>query len=180
MTGSAHTSDVNAFELRAGLSSADCDFRLFDLGVRRVGHQAHRNEQHHVKHGAHQPGGRVAVVEFVPNDDRVSPPDAAAANQELAVTQDLQKAIWSQGLAAARGAQPATMLLLPALNDMFDIVTSRTMALMLHPPGVVFGMLFGLSLIAAVLAGYNMTGVRTSERLRMWAFAASRSFVNFP
>jgi hypothetical protein len=103
-------------------------------------------------------------------------PDVDVAQQELVETQRLQKTIWSQGLEASRGSQPATMLLIPALNDMFDIVTARTMAIMLHPPGIVFGMLFGLSLIAGVLAGYNMSSARTSERLRMLAFAAVTAF----
>jgi len=29
-------------------------------------------------HAALRPGGRVAIVEFVPNDDRITPPEAAS------------------------------------------------------------------------------------------------------
>jgi hypothetical protein len=103
-------------------------------------------------------------------------PDADAAEKELLVTQHLQTMLWTQGIAATRGSQPATMLLLPALNEMFDIVTSRTMVIFEHPPQIIFGMLFGLSLIAATLAGYSMTKARSPEWIRMCAFAAVTAF----
>jgi hypothetical protein len=99
-------------------------------------------------------------------------PDANSATREMAVTQDLQNKIWAQGRTAAHDSQPATMLLLPALNDMFDIVTSRSMAIFMHPPTIIFIMLFGLALISAILAGYNMTKPQRPEWLRIWVFAA--------
>jgi hypothetical protein len=63
------------------------------------------------------------------------------------------------------------MLLLPALNAMIDIATTRTMAAQLHPPTVVFMMLFGLALAASLLAGYGMTGSRARSRFHMLGFA---------
>jgi hypothetical protein len=81
-------------------------------------------------------------------------PDAAKA--ELARSTKLQEEIWRQALAAGQmqGAPPsAAMLLLPALNQMIDITTTRTMAAQLHPPMVVFAMLFGLA-----LAGFDPAG----------------------
>lgn len=50
---------------------------------------------------------------------------------------------------------------------MIDITTSRTMATRIHPPAIVYGMLFAAALMAAVLAGYNSAGGRT----RAWLHA---------
>ena len=63
------------------------------------------------------------------------------------------------------------MLLLPALNAMIDITTTRTMATLMHPPAVVFVMLFGLALAASLLAGYGMTGSKVRSWFHMLGFA---------
>src|SRR5436190_10218425 len=54
-------------------------------------------------------------------------PDVAAAKTEFVRATTLQTEIWTQAVAACRdsGSQPAAMLLLPALNQMFDVATSR-------------------------------------------------------
>ena len=64
------------------------------------------------------------------------------------------------------------MLLLPALNQMIDITSTRTAAARLHPPGVVFLMLGVLALISSLLAGYGMAGGKTRSWLHMLAYAA--------
>lgn len=72
----------------------------------------------------------------------------------------LQHAIWQRSIsaAAAPGANPnATTLLVPALNAMIDITSTRQNAFYMHPPSIVFFLLFGLSCGAAFLAGYGMT-----------------------
>ena len=78
-------------------------------------------------------------------------------------SQHLQREIWRQSVAAtaAPGASPdAAKLLLPALNDMIDITATRQNAFNMHPPGVVFLLLFAFSLGCAFLAGYGMTAAR--------------------
>jgi hypothetical protein len=71
------------------------------------------------------------------------------------------------------GAAPsAPMLLLPALNQMFDITTTRTMASQMHPPWAIFAMLFALALAGALLAGYGMAGSKTRNWIHMIGFAA--------
>src|SRR5262245_23972715 len=62
-------------------------------------------------------------------------PDIAAAKESLAKANELQGQIWRQAVAAslAESAPPATpFLLLPALNTMIDITTTRTMAIQMH------------------------------------------------
>jgi hypothetical protein len=45
------------------------------------------------------------------------------------------------------------------------------MALQMHPPMVIFAMLFGLALAASLLAGYSMTGSRVRSWFHMLGFA---------
>jgi len=71
----------------------------------------------------------------------------------------LQSEIWRQSLVAAAspGANvDATKLLLPSLNTMIDITSTRQTSFNLHPPIVVFYLLFALSLLCALMAGYGM------------------------
>ena len=47
---------------------------------------------------------------------------------------------------------------------MIDIATTRTMALQMHPPRIIYALLFGLGLICSLLAGYRMS----SGQYRSW------------
>jgi hypothetical protein len=88
-------------------------------------------------------------------------PDLLAAKNELTRANDLQTEIWRQAIAAVRaeGAPVQTaMLVLPSLNSMIDIASTRTMAAQMHPPTIVFVLLFVLPLVCALLAGYGMVG----------------------
>jgi len=109
-------------------------------------------------------------------------PDIKAVRESLAKANELQRQIWRQAVEAiqAEAALPsAPMLLLPALNAMIDITTTRTMATQMHPPRVVFVMLFGLALAASALAGYGMTGSKMRSRFHMLGFALVMAFAVF-
>jgi hypothetical protein len=62
------------------------------------------------------------------------------------------------------------MLLLPALNQMIDITTTRLVTMQIHPPSIVFIMLIVMALLSALLAGYSMAG--SQSRMHMLVFAA--------
>ena len=100
-------------------------------------------------------------------------PDIVAAKQALARANQFQGQIWSQALAACQGGpQATTMLLLPALNAMIDITTTRSVATQIHPPLVIFAMLYVLALASSLLAGYSMAGGQPSSCwIHMLAFA---------
>jgi hypothetical protein len=101
-------------------------------------------------------------------------PDLEAATAEMANSAKLQGVIWSESVAAVGlpGSHPsAALLLLPALNDMIDITTTRTMAMQVHPPGIVFTLVFGLGLICALLAGYRMAVGEHRSWLHIAGFA---------
>ena len=70
-------------------------------------------------------------------------PDIEAAKLELARSQQLQTDIWQQAVEAMRltGNHPsAALLVLPALNQMFDITSVRIAATQLHPPNIIYEM----------------------------------------
>lgn len=100
-------------------------------------------------------------------------PDVAAAKAELARSEGLQREIWKQAVAATRvpGAHPdAAKLLLPSLNTMIDITTTRTMALRMHPPLIIYVLLFVLGLACALLAGEGMAAGRYRSWVHMVGF----------
>jgi hypothetical protein len=99
-------------------------------------------------------------------------PDLEAAREHLASSNRIQQEIWVRAVAESADSQSARMLLLPALNEMFDITTKRTMAAQAHPPDVVFGLLFVFALCAALLAGSAMAWPES----RRWLHSATFAF----
>ncbi len=94
-------------------------------------------------------------------------PDWDASQIALRRSKSLQNQIWPMTVKACHdsGSVPTTTLLLTTLNEMFDIATLRnTVALEMHPPIVIFIMLFSLALISAGLAGFY----DASEERRNW------------
>lgn len=106
-------------------------------------------------------------------------PDLDAARSELARSQQLQADIWAQALAATRlpESRPGTdVLMMPALNQMFDITTVRVMASQMHPPRIIYVMLFSLALASALLAGYQSASRGQYDWLHGIGFAAIVAF----
>lgn len=99
-------------------------------------------------------------------------PDIQAAMKELSRATALQGEIWAQAVAAVRteGGQHAIMLILPALNEMFNITTTRTMATKMHPPTIIFVMLGVLPLASSLLAGYGMATGKKRSWMHMLGF----------
>ena len=101
-------------------------------------------------------------------------PDIAAAQEEETRATQVQGDIWRQAVAACQeaGVQHAAMLLLPALNAMINLTTTRALAASMHPPSMVFVMLFGLALAGSLLAGHAMAGSKSRTWFHMLGFAA--------
>jgi hypothetical protein len=100
--------------------------------------------------------------------------DRAATEAKLAETAALQETIWAKAVAAGRrpdASTPASMLMLPALNDMIDITTTRETATRDHPPAVIYLLLAGLSLVGSLLVGYGMSENKRQSWLHTVAFA---------
>lgn len=101
-------------------------------------------------------------------------PNMNAAKAEMARSHSLQNQIWAKAISATilPGSHvDAGKLLLPALNNMIDIMTTRTMALQTHPPTIVYALLFTLGLICSLLAGYRMAIGQHRSWLHILSFA---------
>ncbi len=104
-----------------------------------------------------------------------SGPDWDAMMAAYARATETQTRIWSLAMASDRGQQTtsAAMLLPPALNDMFDIATIRTAGFEMHPPKIVYVLLFVLILASSLITGDAMGRSRT----RPWAHVLAFAFV---
>ncbi len=126
---------------------------------------------------AAQPALRESFRRYV--DERLAVyrklPDIEAAKAELHRATALQGEIWAQAVGALRteGGQHASMLILPPLNEMFTIATTRTMATRMHPPTIIFIMLGILPLTGSLLAGYGMA----TGKKRSWAHMVGFSVI---
>jgi hypothetical protein len=100
--------------------------------------------------------------------------DEAAARIKLDQAAALQAEIWNKALTAIRLPEApahAAMLVVPALNEMFDITTTRMMATRNHPPLIIFALLAALSLIGATLVGFDMSASKDRPWLHTMVFA---------
>ena len=101
-------------------------------------------------------------------------PSFKAAMAEHDRSEALQQRIWAAAVAAttAPGAHPdAGKLVVPALNDMIDVTTTRLMGAEIHPPLVVYGLLLVLALFCSTLAGHAMAAEAERSWLHVLGFA---------
>jgi hypothetical protein len=101
--------------------------------------------------------------------------DRAKALDELALSEKLQKKIWTESVAAAtQTASPAVLtLVLGSLNEMIDITTTRFVALQTHPPISIYVTLVLLALASSLVAGFDMSDTDKRAWLHTVVFAAA-------
>ena len=104
-------------------------------------------------------------------------PDVQAIQAELARSAALQQEIWTKSIAACTTpeGERARILLLPALNAMIDITTTRTVAAMTHPPVVINAILVLLVLVSSLMAGSAMSRVHAVGWAHVICFALAMS-----
>jgi hypothetical protein len=109
---------------------------------------------------------RVAIYRKLPNPE--------GARIELVRAKTLQDTIWDKCVRASRGAETphAALLLLPAVNEMIDITTTRTMALQTQSPLIVLGLLSAVALAGALLVGHAIADTAAHSWLHVLIFAA--------
>ena len=98
-------------------------------------------------------------------------PDTARVNAALTRMAALQQEIWTRSVTAAHevpGPQ-TTMLLMPALNEMFDIAATRLATTRLHPPPIIYGMLFVPTLICSFLPAMTWERRQHAAGYTCWA-----------
>jgi hypothetical protein len=99
--------------------------------------------------------------------------EASQADYRLGLK--LQGDIWKLAVAAVKSADnpQVAQQILPALNDMIDISTTRLVATQTHPPNIIYIMLYGLGLVVAMLAGYGMSASHARQWLHVLAFSGA-------
>lgn len=126
-----------------------------------------------------RPAIRAAFRDYV--DARLSvyrdPADDAAVAAGQRATGAAQATLW--GLVAEAVATPdgqrAMTTVVPAVNDMFDVATTRTMAMEVHQPALLYAILLLLMLIAAFVAGVAMAPSPRVSRVHALVLATTLS-----
>jgi hypothetical protein len=92
----------------------------------------------------------------------------------VACVAELQQEISSRAVPASRAdpSQNIARPLLPALNEMIDIKTTRMIALRTHLPALIFALLTGVALLSGLRAGYAMAKPQSRSWLQMLLYAA--------
>jgi len=104
--------------------------------------------------------------------------DPEGSSRMEAESSRLQQEIWSRTVAAGtdEAAQRSFILVLPALNEAFDLRTTRIMARRMHSPTIVFALLGFLVLTSALMAGFGMAGGRRRSWIHILGFTLILSF----
>ena len=100
--------------------------------------------------------------------------DPELVRAKVAEYQALQNQMWAQAVAGCQQA-PGTacaVLLLPALNAVFDIASTRAAAIRVHPPVIIFVMLGLVAFACALLAGFSMGADARRSWIHVVGFAA--------
>jgi hypothetical protein len=131
---------------------------------------------------AAQPAMRQTFDHYVAARRRVynSLDNTAARDQALQDSERLQKDLWS--IAIRNPSQPGNgsdshRMLLPALNSMFDIATTRVVAIGAHLPAPVLLTLWLVTLAASLLAGRTSRGLKSFPWGSALAFAGTMAVV---
>ena len=126
---------------------------------------------------AEQPAMRQMFRDYL--DKRLSAyekfPNQAAAEEAMQNAELVEKQMWQRGIAATRNDtnRDTALLFLPAINQMEHVTTERKMALHIHLPPLVFGLLIAVSLLSGLLAGFAMA----KRQRRSWLHLVLYAFV---
>ncbi len=87
----------------------------------------------------------------------------------------LQRRIWDEAVSAGRsdGTHDVARVLLPAINEMFDVTTARTVALRTYLPTPILFVLQVLALLSAIMAGHSMARRHRPSLLHSLVYAAA-------
>jgi hypothetical protein len=99
--------------------------------------------------------------------------EAQGAEAAVARVAEIQRDLWMDAVAATRASDThAASLVIPALDRMFTIATTRTIGLQTHQHAVVLGMLAVVMLACSLLAGFSMGEAPARSWLHVLCFAA--------
>lgn len=98
--------------------------------------------------------------------------DPAVRTASMTKVSQLQRQIWDAVVTAVddKGQAPPLNVLAPALNNMFDITTTREAVTLVHPPIVIYFMIAGLAFVGAIFSGYALAGGHSKSWVHRVAF----------
>lgn len=107
---------------------------------------------------------RIATYQAIPNFDAVA--------IQLNKSKEIQAKLWQDAINACKNSTIpiAPMLILPAINTMFDIANTRTSYTYFHPHYLIFVLLLFVALLSAFLTGYGMTRKGAWNAIHVIAF----------
>jgi hypothetical protein len=97
------------------------------------------------------------------------------ASEDVVRSEALQSRIWQIAIDPnhSQRAESVDQVLLPTLTGMFAVARARNSIGQRHPPEIIYAMLFGLTLVSSLLAGYGMAASKSPSWLHMMGFALS-------
>jgi hypothetical protein len=125
-----------------------------------------------------RPALRRTLRDYI--DARVAVHHAAwlggGTGDENARAKALEHQVWNETLEALRlpGAPPAQVVV-PAVDQMFDLADARVFADGLHSPTIVYATLVLIVLLAATLAGYHFAAARRRGLLQIVVYSVAMS-----
>jgi hypothetical protein len=107
--------------------------------------------------------------------------DLPVARAARARSESLQQRIWTEAVPAAARAPDmrATLIVVPALNEMFDVTMAREGSLWMHIPLAIFVLLAALMFACAFLAGMGMAGPNHLSYLHLFMFAGTMALTAY-
>ena len=104
-----------------------------------------------------------------------APRDEEATRQSIAAAEALQGRIWSAVMESVADdpSQNVARVLVPALNSMIDITTTRTVFLYVRLPDAILVLLLVVALSSAMTAGYAMARRGRRSILHVVLYATS-------
>lgn len=92
-----------------------------------------------------------------------------------------QNDVWSRGVTSSLdpNGEKARMLILPAVNEMFDVVDTERLAQQLHPPMIIYMMLSLAAFAGAMFAGYAMSNTTPRNWVHIIGMAATISIASY-
>ena len=108
---------------------------------------------------------RIRVYENIPQE---------LLDRRIAEATELQRRIWAGAVMAWRAdpTENTGQVVLPAINEMIDVTTARTLALRTRMPTLILTLLCIIALLSGVMAGYSMSSRRRRNLPHMIAYAA--------
>jgi hypothetical protein len=99
-------------------------------------------------------------------------PDMPAALRVSDRCEALKEKIWARAVTATlqERREDLSRLLLPALNEMFDVATARTVMLFAHTPLLILVLLLSVAMLSGLLAGYGMASRRSRSPLHLMIY----------